>query len=143
MTTTSRPARPGRAMPHNSAPRPTAVRVTEEQEDDFEEETSAAEAQELEADTDGHYVTATLAGEPIRIIPPGAWRQSWQTKLARGQFNAFAEEVVHPDDLDLYFDIDPTNDEFEQFVTDAANMSGESLGKSRGPSRSSRRTRKR
>lgn len=139
MTATSRPARPGRAAPHNAVQRPTAVRVTGAEED-FDEETTAAEAQELEADTEGHYVTAALAGEPIRIIPPGAWRQSWQAKLARGQFNAFAEEVVHPDDLDLYFDIDPTNDEFEQFVTDAANLSGESLGKSRGPSRSSRRT---
>lgn len=143
MTATSRPARPGRAASHNAVTRPTAVRVTEEPEEDFDEEPDAAEAQELEADTEGHYVTAALAGEPIRIIPPGAWRQSWQAKLARGQFNAFAEEVVHPDDLDIYFDIDPTNDEFEQFVTDAANLSGESLGKSRGPSRSSRRTRKR
>lgn len=101
----------------------------------------AAEAQEIEAE--GHYVTAMLSDEEIRVVPPGAWRQSWQSMLAQGQFNGFAEAIVHPDDLELYLEIDPTNDEFEAFVADAAGQSGESLGKSRGPSRSSRRTRRR
>jgi hypothetical protein len=55
----------------------------------------------------------------------------------------FAEKVIHPDDLDLYFDIDPTNDEFGEFVSEAARLSGESLGKSRGPAASPRRTRRR
>lgn len=111
--------------------------------DEFDdEETTAAEAQEIEADG-RHYVTARLVDEEIRVVPPGAWRQSWQTMLASGQFNGFAERVVHPDDLDLYFDIDPTNDEFEDFVSEAAKRSGESLGKSRGPGRSSRSTRRR
>lgn len=110
--------------------------------EDFEvEDVTESEAQEIEAE--GHYVTAALDDEEIRVVPPGAWRQSWQTMLAAGQFNAFAEHVVHPDDLDLYFEIDPTNDQFEAFVTDAAKRSGESLGKSRGPGRSSRRTRRR
>lgn len=109
--------------------------------DDEEEETDAADAQEIEAE--GHYVTAMLADEEIRVVPPGAWRQSWQTMLAAAQFNGFAKHVVHPDDLDLYFEIDPTNDEFEAFVGEAARRGGESLGKSRGPARSSRRTRRR
>lgn len=110
--------------------------------DDFDDDgPDEAEAQEIEAE--GHYVTAVLDGEDIRVVPPGAWRQSWQTMLASGQFNAFAAKVVHPDDLDLYFEIDPTNDQFEAFVTEAANQSGESRGKSRGPARSSRRTRRR
>jgi hypothetical protein len=129
-STTAR-TRTTRTAPANSAPA-----------DDFEdEEVDAAEAQEIEAE--GHYVAAMLADEEIRVVPPGAWRQSWQTMLAQGQFNGFAQKVVHPDDLDLYFEIDPTNDEFEEFVTDAAKRSGESLGKSRGPARSSRRTRRR
>lgn len=109
--------------------------------DDFEDEASPAVAQEIEAE--GHYVTAMLSGDEIRIVPPGAWRQSWQTALANGQFAQFAEHVVHPDDLELYFEIDPTNDEFEEFVTEAASRSGESLGKSRGLATSSRRTRRR
>src|SRR5690242_1487649 len=92
-TTATRPAR----TPRELAP---ALR------DDFEEEASPAVAQEIEAE--GHYVTALLDGDEIRIVPPGAWRQSWQTALANGQFGTFAEHVVHPDDLDLYFEIDPT-----------------------------------
>ena len=127
-TTASRPVR----SPRELAPA---------ERDDYEDEVSPAVAQEIEAE--GHYVTAMLAGEAIRIVPPGAWRQSWQAALANGQFGTFAEHVVHPDDLDLYFEIDPTNDEFEEFVTDAAQRGGESLGKSRGPATSSRRTRRR
>lgn len=63
--------------------------------------------------------------------------------LSRADFAAFAEHVIHPDDLELYDEIDPTNDEFEAFVVSAANRAGEGLGKSRGPGRSSRRTRRR
>lgn len=144
MTTTPRNTRTTRTTPRDLARRETAEARGSEPEglegDDYAEP-DPAEAQEIEAE--GHYVTASLAGEELRIIPPGAWRQSWQTALARGQFNTFAETVVHPDDLDLYFEIDPTNDEFEQFVESAAKLSGESLGKSRGPARSSRRTRRR
>ncbi|MEU2403438.1 hypothetical protein ACFWRZ_08250 [Streptomyces rubiginosohelvolus] len=128
-TTAARPAR----TPRELAP---AVR-----EDDFDDEATPAEAQEIEAE--GHYVTAVLADEEIRIVPPGAWRQSWQTALSNANFQFFAEQVVHPEDLDLYFEIDPTNDEFEAFVAEAARRGGESLGKSRGPAGSSRRTRRR
>ncbi|MGW1015574.1 hypothetical protein [Streptomyces niveus] len=129
---TSRPTR---------TPRELAPAVREPETADYDDEADAAEAQQLEAE--GHYVTATLAGEEVRVVPPGAWRQSWQVALAQGNFAAFAENVMHPDDLDLYWEIDPTNDEFEAFVSDAANRSGESLGKSRGPANSSRRTRRR
>ncbi|MFD8577400.1 hypothetical protein ACFV1H_18955 [Streptomyces virginiae] len=110
-------------------------------DEDYEPEVSPAEAQEAEAA--GHYVTADLCGKAIRVIPPGAWRQSWQRQLSQGATDVFAEKVIHPDDLDLYFDIDPTNDEFGEFVGEAARLSGESLGKSRGPAASPRRTRRR
>jgi len=60
-----------------------------------------------------------------------------------GQIDAFAQIVLHPDDYDLYLDIDPTNEEWGEFVTDAAERAGESLGNSRGPAPSSRRTRRR
>ncbi|MGV9888392.1 hypothetical protein [Streptomyces sp. NPDC003395] len=139
MSTRNAPRRP-RPTPRDLAP---AARREEAQEDFYDDEEPASPALAQEIDAQGHYVTASLAGEPIRVIPPGAWRQSWQRQLARGLFDAFAEQVVHPDDLDAYFDIDPTNDEFEQFVSDAAERAGESLGKSHGPARSSRRTRRR
>ncbi|MCX5176710.1 hypothetical protein [Streptomyces virginiae] len=110
-------------------------------DEDYEYEPSAVDAQESEAV--GHYVVTPLLGEDIRVIPPGAWRQSWQRQLAQGMTDLFAEKVIHPDDLEIYQDIDPTNDEFGHFVSEAARLSGESLGKSRGPGTSSRRTRRR
>lgn len=138
--------RNGRPTPRDAARR-EALRHhqpdPERDDDTYDSDTPAepAEAQEIEAL--GHYVTASLAGEPVRVIPPGAWRQSWMRHLNAGRFDVFAEEVIHPDDLDLYDEIDPTNDEFGQFVADAAELAGESMGKSGGPSRSSRRTRRR
>ncbi|MFF8412801.1 hypothetical protein [Streptomyces omiyaensis] len=120
----------------------TAARSTlDEDADVTEPDTTADEAQELEATN--KYVTATLCGEEIRVIPPGAWRQSWQRLLNSGQVDSFAGLVFHPDDYDLYEDIDPTNEEFGDMIAEAAERAGESLGKSRGPAASSRRTRRR
>jgi hypothetical protein len=110
-----------------TAPRPAA-----------EPEATPAEAQEIEAE--GHYVTATLCGEDVQIVPPSAWRISWQNLLANGQFYTFAEKVLHPDDYDFFVEVDPTNEEFEAFVAEAGDRSGESLGKSRARSRSGGRT---
>ncbi|MFF4791821.1 hypothetical protein ACFY2M_19130 [Streptomyces sp. NPDC001276] len=142
MSTQNRPRRRPQPTPRDLDPAQQRDE-TPEVDDYYDSDEPADEATAQEIEAGGHYVTASLAGEPIRVIPPGAWRQSWQRQLARGMFDAFAEQVVHPDDLDTYFDIDPTNDEFEQFVADAAERAGESLGKSRGPARSSRRTRRR
>lgn len=125
-----------------AASRPATTRRAAEPADDFDEvEVSPAEAQEIEAVN--KYVTAELCGEEVRIIPPGAWRQSWQRLLGQGQIDAFAEIVLHPDDFDLYLELDPTNEEFGELVGDAAERAGESLGKSSGPAPSSRRTRRR
>jgi len=124
-----------------AASRPATTRRAAEPEEVDEEQVSPAEAQETEAVN--KYVTALLCDEDVRIIPPGAWRQSWQRLAAQGQIDAFAQIVLHPDDYDLYLDIDPTNEEWGEFVTDAAERAGESLGNSRGPAPSSRRTRRR
>jgi hypothetical protein len=111
-------------------------------EPDVEEtEVSAADAQEIEAE--GHYVTAELCGEEVQIIPPSAWRSSWQRMLNQGNFDGFAEKVFAPEDYDYYLEADPTIVEFMQFVEEAASRVGESLGNSRGPAGSSRRTRRR
>ncbi|MFI1485790.1 hypothetical protein [Streptomyces sp. NPDC020747] len=106
-----------------------------------EPEVTAADAQEIEAE--GHYVTAELCGDEVQVIPPAAWRMSWQRMLVQGQFYAFAEKVLHPDDYDYFVEVDPTNEEFEAFVTDAGERAGESLGKSRPRSRSGRTTQRR
>lgn len=107
----------------------------------LDSEAGAAEAQEIEAE--GHFVPAMLCDEELRIIPPGAWRQSWQRLLNEGQIDAFAQLVMPPDDYDRYVELDPTNDEFGEFIGDAAARAGESLGKSHGSDPSSRRTRRR
>ena len=122
-----------------AATRPTAARKTAEP--DVDEEVSAAEAQEIEAE--GHYVTANLCGEEVQIIPPTAWRTSWQRLLNQGLIDEFAKKVFHPDDYDLFLDLDPTMEEWVTFTQDASRQAGESVGNSRGRATSSRRTRRR
>lgn len=112
-----------------------------EPEEDFDDEDDAAEAQESEAL--GRYVTATLCGEELQILPPTLWRQSWNRLLNNGQTDAFAELAIHPDDFDRYEELDCTNQEFGEFIGEASEQVVESQGKSHGPNRSSRRTRRR
>ncbi|MFK0182297.1 hypothetical protein ACIQVR_40805 [Streptomyces xanthochromogenes] len=112
--------------------------------DDYEDDTesmSAAEAQEQEA-TQQH-ITVSLCGEPVRVVPATAWRVSTQRRLRFGDLDGFVADVLHEDDYELYEELDPTAEEFRQFVVDAQELSGEGSGKSRGPNRSSRRTRRR
>ncbi|WP_406122904.1 hypothetical protein OHQ89_12260 [Streptomyces canus] len=136
MPSTSNNRKPGATQ---AAARPATSR--RKAEPDEEPEVTAAEAQEIEAE--GHYVTGLLCGEEVRIIPPGAWRQSWQELLNSGQIRAFMEIVLSPDDFELFVELDPTNNEVGELINDAAQRAGESLGNSRGPAPSSRRTRRR
>ncbi|MFH8531486.1 hypothetical protein ACH4GE_24085 [Streptomyces tendae] len=125
-----------------AASRPaTSRRVEPDVEPEVDDvEVSAAEAQEIEADG---YVTAELCGEDVQVVPPSMWRASWQRALNQGNIDYFAEKVLHPDDYDFFVDSDPTIEEWLAFVEDASAKSGESLGKSRGRSRSGRPTRRR
>lgn len=124
-----------------SASRPPVSRRGVEPEEVDELDVTEAEAQEIEAD--GHYVTTDLCGEEVQVIPPSAWRSSWQRMLNQGNLDGFAEKVLHPDDYELYLELDPTIVEFMEFSQGAASLAGESLGKSSGPAPSSRRTRRR
>ncbi|MEV7466105.1 hypothetical protein AB0O20_06270 [Streptomyces kronopolitis] len=110
-------------------------------------DTSAAEAQELEAADDG-YVTVPLAGydgvtKDVRALPGTQWRASAMRALRGGNIDGFMELVLHEDDYEIYEDLDPTQEGIGHFAERAAEAAGESLGKSSGPSRSSRNTRKR
>lgn len=136
--TTSSTSRKPRAAAR-AASRPATTRRAAESDVD-EVEVSASEAQEIEVDG---YVTASLCGEDLRIMPPSAWRASWASLLGNAQVAAFVELTVHPDDLDLFWEIDPTNQEFGEFIDDATRQAGETPGNSRGPAVSSRRTRRR
>ena len=106
-----------------------------------EPEVTPAEAQEVEAK--GHYVPAVLCGSDVDIVPTGAWRQSSMRKLRAGDMDAFMQDILSPDSYDLYLDLDPTNDEVNDFMEEAGAVSGESLGKSSGPTGSPGSTRKR
>jgi hypothetical protein len=118
--------------------RPATTRRAAEPE---EPKVTPAEAQEIEAE--GHYVTAELCSEEVQIVPPSVWRSSWQRMLNQGDFDGFAEKIFHPDDYELYLELDPTIVEFMEFTQTAAERIGESLGNSHGPAPSSRRTRRR
>lgn len=143
MAASTRKTTEGSRKPRTAArttSRPTVRRDVESVEYD-EPDVSEVEAQESEAVN--RYVTGELCGEEVRIIPPGAWRQSWRRLLMVGQIDDFADIVLHPDDYALYEELDPTNDEFGDLVNTAAERAGESLGKSSGPAPSSKRTRRR
>ena len=136
-TTSRKPRTAARA-----ASRPATTRRAVEPDVDVEEaEVSAADAQEIEAE--GHYVTAELCGEEVRVIPAAGWRVSWQELLMAGQISAFAGKVLHPDDFDFFVEVDPTVQEFQEFVAEASERAGEPLGKSSARSRSGGGTRRR
>ncbi|MFD5910214.1 hypothetical protein ACFWHL_16005 [Streptomyces massasporeus] len=132
--TTSTSRKPRTAA--RAASRPATTR-----RDEPDTEVSAAEAQEIEAE--GHYVTADLCGEEVRVIPAAGWRVSWQELLMSGQISAFAGKVLHPEDYDFFVEVDPTVQEFQEFVADASERAGEPLGKSSARSRSGGGTRRR
>lgn len=124
-----------------ATPRPSTSRSSARQTDVEESEVTPAEAQEVEAE--GQYITVELCEEDVQIIPPTAWRTSWQRLLNNGQIDAFAEKIFHPDDYELFVELDPTMEEWVDFTDRASRLAGESLGNSRGPAPSSRRTRRR
>lgn len=101
----------------------------------------ATAGQETDAATD--YVTVELAGYPVRTLPSQRWRASTLRALNSGDLDRFAEGVLHPDDVDAWYDGDPTQDEIGAWVAQVAEAGGESLGKSSGRSGSSKGTRKR
>jgi hypothetical protein len=144
MAATSRttPARKRAATRTTRTPRELAP-VEVEPEEDFEDddEVDAAEAQEIEATV--KHLTVALCGEAMRVLPAGAWPMSAQRALQDGDFDGFMARVLHEEDYELYVDIDPTLNEVNLFLEDAGKLSGESQGKSRGPAKSSRRTRRR
>lgn len=139
-STSRKPRTAARAASRPATARPA---VEPEPEEDFDDEPDVSEAEAQEIEAVSKHVPGLLCGEEVRIVPPGAWRQSWQRLLNQGQIDAFAEIVLHPDDYELYVELDPTNDEFGELINDAATRAGESLGKSSGPAPSSRRTRRR
>jgi len=112
-------------------------------------ELDAAAAQEAEAEQElDPHVTVPLAGydgvvKDVRALPANRWRASAFRALNGGDMDTFMELVLHEDDYDLYEDLDPDMDAIGRFAEAAARAGGEDLGKSSGPSRSGRSTRRR
>jgi len=109
---------------------------------------TAAKAQETEADLEGEYVTAPLAGydgvtKDVRALPNIRWRASAFRALHQGDFDGFMKVILHEDDFEIYEDLDPDAEGIGNFAEAVARASGEDLGKSSGPSRSGRNTRRR
>ena len=104
-------------------------------------ELSEVDKQALEAA--GEYVPVPLNGVEVRVKPQIKWRMSDLRALNNGDFDAFAESVIHPDDLETFLDQDLTMGEFRDFSEEAARRAGDSLGKSSPRSRSSKPTRAR
>lgn len=113
-----------------------------------EPDINAAEAQEMEADTGDGHVTVPLVGydgvtKDVRALPASRWRASAMRALNSGDVDGFMELVLHEDDYSIYLDLDPDTERIGTFAAAVADASGEALGKSSGPRRSSRNTRKR
>ena len=108
----------------------------------------AATAQENEAEQDDGYVTVPLAGydgvtKDVRCVPSGRWRASTLRALNGGDIDAFMAANLHPDDYEIFEDLDPDMDSFGKFAADVGRASGEPVGKSSGRSRSGSSTRRR
>lgn len=104
-------------------------------------QTTPSQAQENEA-TEA-YGTATLTEVELRVKPITQWRPSYLRALRTADYDTWAAGVLHEDDVETFIELDATLDEINKFVSDAMESAGEAPGKSGGPSRSSRSTRKR
>lgn len=123
---------------------------------------TAAEALEAEVAAEEHpevvpdgYVRVPLGADvTVRALMPSKWRASHLRCLNRGDLDAmatgtdddpsgeFRPGVLHEEDVAVWFDVDPTQDEIAAWF-DALSQAGEALGKSSGRSRSMNRTRRR
>ncbi|MFI2213032.1 hypothetical protein [Streptomyces sp. NPDC020141] len=104
-------------------------------------ETTAAEAQELEA-THG-YGVAELAGVTIRIKAGDQWRPSYLRALRAGDYDTWAAGALHEDDVETFIELDATFEEINAFTDAAMRSVGDNPGKSGAPTGSRRSTRKR
>jgi hypothetical protein len=100
-----------------------------------------AEAQEIEATEE--YVTASLAGQPIRVKTVDNWRPSYLRALRQGDYDTWAAGALHPEDVDAFIEADATFAEINTFTAEAMESAGEPVGKPSARSARSRSTRKR
>jgi hypothetical protein len=93
-----------------------------------------------ETATGNNPVAVPLGGETIHVLPVRLWRQSALRALREGDFIAWAEKCLTPEDVELWDEIDPTIADIEQFFIDWSALSGQSAEKSSASPRSVKRT---
>lgn len=106
-----------------------------------------AAAQELEGNG-VEYLPVSLTGydgvtKDVRALPATRWRASALRAINQGDFDGFMERVLHEDDYDVYVELDPDGETVQRFAEDVSAATREALGKSGGPSRSSKNTQRR
>ncbi|HCA85774.1 MAG TPA: hypothetical protein DEQ61_09905 [Streptomyces sp.] len=113
-------------------------------------EPTPADALETEAEQEeiSPYVPIPMSGlddvtKELRALPATRWRASALRLLRTGDFDGFMGSIVHEDDYDTYVDLDPDQEQIGEFADACAEAGAEPLGKSSGPKRSSRSTRRR
>lgn len=137
---------------------PTAPTVAQPEPHPQPEEATvpAAVALETEAEQlpDGYARVPLGEHATVRALTPNKWRASHLRCLNGGDLDAmavgidddasgtFRPGILHDDDVQVWFDVDPTQDEINAFFEDLT-AAGESLGKSNGRGRSTRRTTRR
>lgn len=116
-------------------------------------ETASPEAlaQEVEVLNPDGYVTTELAGEidgeavvaDVVALMPGKWKSSAMRLLRGGDFDAFFALILTAESYDAYLDLDPNQEQIEEFVTALSAKARESVGKSSGRRGSATRMRRR
>jgi hypothetical protein len=118
------------------------ARLTDPDDDGVQDIAGLTPAEAQEAEADGDFVPVPVGDVKVRVRPQKQWRLSHMRALNQGDFDGWAEGVLHPDDVEEFLDLDITLAEFQDFASEAAKATGDDLGKSRGRSKSQRSTRR-
>lgn len=89
----------------------------------------------------GKPTTVKIDGTVVHITNAAAWSSEAMKASARGDWSAWAEEVIEDDaELDAFLDANLKNYQLEAIFTKCAELSNQGPGKSRRSGSSSRRT---
>ena len=66
----------------------------------------------------------------LRVLPPLDWRQTAMDGMRAGSYNAWARGALHPDDVDKWLELDPTNRQVVAFFNAYKDAAGQAPGES-------------
>lgn len=76
----------------------------------------------------GKWFAAEVGGHTVRVSNPKTWRASTMAQVNRGDILGFAQKVMHPDDYQVFVDVDPTLEETGALVADTYRYFGADRG---------------